>query len=416
MSAAEIDTASVAGRFLAEIAEVGRVPGGGWSRLGFTAVEREAHAVFGRWAEQLGLEVTTDAIGNTIAELPGRRTGGAVVTGSHLDSVPGGGTFDGAAGVAAALEGVAMLVERGASFVRPVRIVAFACEEGAVYGAPCIGSRCVTGAFGPSDLQGFIDEQGISAWERARECGLRPDSMADDVWTDDDVAAFLELHIEQGRVLMERGIPLGIVHSIAGSTRVLIRLRGRADHSGATPMWLRSDALAGASEIVLDVERRASLRSTSVATVGRLQVRPGALTTIPGEVELTIDSRDLDSDAQRELVEDVLDGAVAMARRRGLELEAELLSDQSPVLLHDTVQERLTAAAVACSTPFLVMPSGASHDAAHLAELVPTGMLFVPSRDGVSHSPEEWSDAQKISLGARVLATAIADLADLDEI
>lgn len=416
MNATQFDTSSVSGAFLAEIAGVGRNPEGGWSRLGFTTAEREAHAIFRHWADRLGLEVTTDAIGNTIAELPGRRAGGAIVTGSHLDSVPGGGTFDGAAGVAAGLEAVSMLIERGDTLLRPVRVVAFACEEGAVYGAPCIGSRCVTGAFGATDLQAFVDEHGVSVWDRARACGLHPEMLAEDVWTPEDVGAFLELHIEQGRVLAEREIPIGVVHSIAGSTRVLLRLQGRADHSGATPMWLRSDALAGAAEIVLAVERRARLRSTSVATVGRLQVRPGALTTIPGEAELTIDSRDLDSDAQRELVEDVLNEAMAIARRRGLDLEAELLSDQSPVLLHDAVQERLTAAAVTCSTPFLVMPSGASHDAAHLAELAPTGMLFVPSRDGVSHSPEEWSDTQEISVGARVLGTAIADLADRDDV
>lgn len=405
---------TTAGCFLAEIAEVGRDPEGGWSRLGFSPREREAHAIFHRWMEELGLDVTTDPIGNTIAELPGQREGRPIVTGSHLDSVPRGGTFDGAAGVAAGVEAVARLVEEGVEFPRPLRVVAFACEEGAVFGAPCIGSRCVTGVFSPEDLRGFTDEHGVSAWQRAQECGLDPDGLIDGRWTSDDVGAFLELHIEQGRVLAERGVPLGVVHSIAGSTRVLLRLRGRADHSGATPMWLRADALAGASEIVLEAERRATVRSTSVATVGRMQVRPGALTTIPGEVEFTLDARDLDSDGQRELVESVLDAAAVIARRRGLELEAELLSDQSPVLLHDTLQERLTAAAVHASVPFLVMPSGASHDAAHLAELAPTGMLFVPSREGLSHSPGEWTDAADVSRGARVLSLAMADLAGRD--
>jgi allantoate deiminase len=410
-----IETGTVAGRFLAEIAEVGR-DGGGWSRTGFSPVEREAHAVFGRWMRELGLEVTTDAIGNTIAELPGTELAGAVVTGSHLDSVPCGGTFDGAAGVAAGVEAVSRLLETGARSRRPIRVVAFSCEEGASFGAPCIGSRCVTGEFGPADLRAFTDEEGISAWERARDSGLDPDRVGDAVWRDGDVAAFLELHIEQGRVLEERGAPLGVVHSIAGSTRVQLRFSGRADHSGATPMWLRADALTAAAEWVLEVERRASLRSTSVATVGRLQVEPGALTTIPGEVVLTLDVRDLDSDAQREIVEALLDHAVAIAQKRGLGVEAELLSDQSPVLLHDTVQERLVAAATDASIPFLVMPSGASHDAAHIAKLVPTGMLFVPSRAGLSHAPDEWTAAADISRGAGVLAQAMADLAARDAI
>lgn len=415
MSTATIDTSSVAGRFLAEIAEIGR-DASGWSRLGFSPVEREAHTVLARWARKLGCTVTTDAIGNTIAELPGSELEGAVVTGSHLDSVPGGGTFDGAAGVAAGVEALSRLVASGFKPRRPIRLVAFACEEGARFGAPCIGSRCVTGEFGVAELRGFLDEEGVSVWQRARDCGLSPDEVTSARWDPRDIAAFLELHIEQGRVLEERGVPLGIVHSIAGSTRVQLRFQGRADHSGATPMWLRADALAAAAEFVLEAERRAAIRSTSVATVGRFQVLPGALTTIPGEVVLSLDARDLDSDAQRELVEGLLDHVAALAQKRGIAVEAELLSDQSPVLLHDVVQERLTAAANDASIPFLVMPSGASHDAAHIAKIVPTGMLFVPSRGGISHAPEEWTDAADISRGAVVLARALAELADRDVI
>ena len=415
MSATMIDTDTVAGRFLAQIAEIGH-DGLGWSRLGFSPVEREAHEVLARWMRELGCSVTTDPVGNTIAELPGSERTGAVVTGSHLDSVPGGGTFDGAAGVAAGVEALTRLVEGGRQTRRPIRLVAFACEEGARFGAPCIGSRCVTGEFGVAALRSFLDEEGVSVWERARECGLDPDGVEAARWDPGDVAAFLELHIEQGRVLEERGVPLGIVHSIAGSTRVQLRFTGRADHSGATPMWLRADALAAASEFVLEVERRAATRSTSVATVGRFQVAPGALTTIPGEVLLSLDARDLDSDAQRELVEGLLDHVASIGQRRGVTVEAELLSDQSPVLLHDMVQERLTTAATEASIPFLVMPSGASHDAAHIAKLVPTGMLFVPSRSGISHAPQEWTAAGDISRGARVLASALADLGDRDAI
>lgn len=412
---AQIAVDSVSGRFMAEIAEIGRDEQG-WSRLGFSASEREAHAVFARWMRELGLTISTDPVGNTYAELPGAVGGGAVVTGSHLDSVPRGGTFDGAAGVAAAVEAISRLVENSTELRRPVRVVAFSCEEGARFGVPCVGSRCVVGAFGTRDLHSFKDEAGLSAFDCATAQGLDPQRVADAVWRPGDVAAFLELHIEQGRVLEERGLSIGVVHSIAGSTRVQLTFRGRADHSGATPMWLRSDALAAAAEFVLEVERRASERSTSVGTVGRFQIDPGSLTTIPGEVVLGLDVRDLDSDEQRELVEKLLDAASSIARRREIEVEAELLSDQSPVLLHNVVQECLSAAAVAEGEPFLSMPSGASHDAAHIAALVPTGMLFVPSRSGLSHSPDEWTESSDISKGAAVLARALEDLANREDI
>lgn len=181
-------------------------------------------------------------------------------------------------------------------------------------------------------------------------------------------------------------------------------------------MWLRNDALAAASEFVLEVERRASERSTSVGTVGRFRIEPGSLTTIPSEVVLGLDVRDLDSDEQRELVERLLDAASAIARRREIRVDAELLSDQSPVLLHNVIQDCLSAAAVEVGEPFLSMPSGASHDSAHIASLVPTGMLFVPSENGLSHSPDEWTDAGDISRGAAVLARAIADLANREAI
>lgn len=406
---------TVAGRFMAEIAEIG-VDEHGWSRLGFSAFEREAHAVFARWMTGLGLTVTTDPVGNTYAELSGTHGGGAVVTGSHLDSVPQGGTFDGAAGVAAAVEAISRLVESAEPLRRPVRAVAFACEEGARFGVPCVGSRCVTSSFGPAELRSFRDQDGQSAFDSAIEQGLQPQRVADAVWRPGDVAAFLELHIEQGRVLEERGVTIGVVHSIAGSTRVQLTFRGRADHSGATPMWLRNDALAAASEFVLEVERRASERSTSVGTVGRFRIEPGSLTTIPSEVVLGLDVRDLDSDEQRELVERLLDAASAIARRREIRVDAELLSDQSPVLLHNVIQDCLSAAAVEVGEPFLSMPSGASHDSAHIASLVPTGMLFVPSKNGLSHSPDEWTDAGDISRGAAVLARAIADLANREAI
>jgi allantoate deiminase len=396
-------------RFLREVSEVGADPRGGWLRLAFGPEEREAHAVFERWAIDLGLTSSTDAIGNTFGELAGKTSGPALLVGSHLDTVPRGGGFDGVAGVAAALEVARLLVESG-GLNQTYRAVVFSGEEGARFGAPCIGSRVATGAFSTDTLRTLTDREGCSVLERASEVGLRPTNAAEAVWSQDSVSAFLELHIEQGRVLEVRGRTLGVVDAIAGSTRVELTFSGNADHSGATPMLLRHDALVGASELVIEAERRASLHRTAVATVGDLEVEPGSFTTVPGEVRLSLDIRDVDSERQRGLAEELLDGAGRIAARRGLELSAVLVSDQSPVVLHKPVREQLARAAHEHDVRFCVLPSGATHDTAHVAKMAPAGMIFVPSRQGVSHAPEEWSSVEDIAHGAEIMASALRAL------
>jgi allantoate deiminase len=396
--------------FLREVGEVGKDPRGGWSRLAFSQEERQAHALFERWAADLGLSVRTDAIGNTFAELAGNDDSRpALMSGSHLDTVPQGGRFDGSAGIAAALE-VARLLSQVGGLSRPYRAVVFSAEEGARFGAPCIGSRIATGDFTSATLQELSDRERHSAAESAEGLGLRPSDVAGAVWSRGSVEAYVELHIEQGRVLESRRTPLGVVDAIAGSTRAELTFSGRADHSGATPMPLRFDALTGASEFVVEVERRAAAFPTTVATVGKLDAEPGSFTTVPGLARLALDVRDVDSERQRELFEELLDQAMRIATRRGLELSAELVSDQSPVVLHKPVRERLAKAALERGVSFRVLPSGATHDAAHVAKVAPTGMLFVPSREGLSHTPEEWSRVEDIARGAEVMAAALLAL------
>jgi allantoate deiminase len=398
-------------RFLREVGEVGADPRGGWSRLAFGPEEREAHALFERWATDLGLTPSTDAIGNTFGELAGNTPEPVLLVGSHLDTVLRGGGFDGVAGVAAALEVARLLVESG-GLNRTYQAVVFSGEEGARFGAPCIGSRVATGAFTTDTLRTLTDREGYSVLERAAEVGLRPTNAAEAVWSQGSVSAFLELHIEQGRVLEARGRTLGVVDAIAGSTRIELAFSGNADHSGATPMLLRHDALVGASELVVEAERRASSHRTAVATIGDLEVEPGSFTTVPGEARLSLDVRDVDSERQRELAEELLDGAGRIAARRGLELSAVLVSDQSPVVLHKPVREQLARATHERDVPFCVLPSGATHDTAHVAKVAPAGMVFVPSRQGVSHAPDEWSSVEDIARGVEVMAAALRALDD----
>ena len=394
------------GDHLKELSTIGADPAGGFSRLVYTKPEREAHAAFRRWLEEYGLKTSTDAVGNSFGRLSGSEEGlPALMSGSHLDTVYQGGNFDGMVGVVAAVEIARILSETG-GLRHPVGIVAFTGEEGARFGAPCIGSRLLTGSFSEDTLKHLTDRDGVSAWDAAKKVGLHPEDAASAKWDPADVACFVEVHIEQGRVLETRDRNLGVVHTIGGSTRVELTFDGRADHSGATPMWLRRDAMVAAAEFITAVERRAQRHATTVATVGTVRVQPGSLTTVPGRVVLGLDVRDIDSERQRELTETLLDDALRIATGREIAVTARQLSDQSPIVLHGTVQNVLATAATNLNLPFISMPSGASHDSGHIAKQVPTGMVFIPCRDGISHAPEEHAIPEDVARAVDVVVDA----------
>ena len=395
------------------IAAVTDGPGPGVTRLAFTKAEREAHDLVGGWLEELGLTVRQDAIGNTIAELPGSgEFRDAIGTGSHLDSVPHGGRFDGIAGVVAAVE-VARLVADGEIRLRhPLRVVAFAAEEGARFGEPCIGSKAVAGRWEASDLDGLVDSSGVSVAASMRQVGLDPSRVAEARWDGDDWAGFVELHVEQARVLESTGVGIGIVDMVSGSTRVEFILAGRAQHTGGTPMHLRSDALTAASEVVLFAERLAHdprYRGTR-ATVGRLEVFPNSITTIPGSVRFVLDLRDIDSDRQRRGAHEVASFAREACDRRGVRLETRVIADSSPAVLPMWLRGKTGEVCEELSVPYRVMTSGASHDAQVVNRVTPTGMVFVPSKAGLSHVPEEWTSATDLARGTTVLARTLQRL------
>ncbi|MFH5821006.1 Zn-dependent hydrolase [Georgenia sp. AZ-5] len=404
-----------AARIAADIAHFASLsePGSGVTRLAYSTLERQAHAYFRAAMEELGLSVRTDAAGNTIAEAAGTDPGArALGTGSHLDSVPSGGRFDGIAGVAAAMEVARLLSTTGLRTCHPVRIVVFASEEGARFGQACNGSRIVAGLTDTADLERLTDADGITMAAAMRSVGLHPHDIGDARWHHDDWAAFIELHIEQGSVLESLGVPVGVVDVISGSTRLAIDLHGRASHSGGTPMHQRADALAAASELVLLAERlaRRTRHHGTRATVGRLEVSPGSLTTIPGKVRFTLDVRDVDADRQHQTVSEFLSRATELCQRRTIRLTSQLLADTPPVVLPERVKHHLVRASEARGVAYRVMPSGASHDAQMVNRVVPTGMVFVPSRDGISHAPEEWTNAEDIATGAGVLLEALLAL------
>ncbi len=384
----------------------------GVTRLAYTPMEREAHAVFAGWMVDLGLSVRTDVVGNTVAERPGRSGGRAIGTGSHLDSVPCGGRFDGIAGVVAAAEVARMVVEQDLDHDHPLRFVVFAGEEGARFGQACIGSKAAGGLWTPQSLVEVRDSDGVSLAEAMQALGFDPAEVEHATWRRDEWAGFIELHVEQGEVLEAQGTSIGIVDLISGSTRFELTVVGRSSHTGSTPMSLRADALCAAAELVLlceEIAKDPRHRATR-CTVGRLEVSPGSITTIPGEVRLAVDVRDVDSSRQRETANDVVSRARDICLRRGIELTARLLSDASPVVLPVWLRDITSAVCKELALTYRVMYSGASHDSQMVGHVVPAGMIFVPSRAGLSHVPEEWSSASDIALGVEVLARSLFSL------
>jgi allantoate deiminase len=387
-------------------------PGPGVTRLAYTALERRAHALAAEELAALGARVHTDAAGNTIGELPAtvEEPGAAIGTGSHLDSVPEGGRFDGIAGVVAALEAARVAAELPRR--RPWRFVVFAGEEGARFGQACNGSRMVAGTTTAADLHTLRDAAGVTLHEAMLEVGLDPAGVADARWVREDWHAFLELHIEQGAVLESKGLPIGVVDTISGSTRLGVRVRGQASHTGGTPMHLRKDALVTASRCVLEGDRLAldpRHRGTRV-TVGRMTVLPGSITTIPGRVDFTVDVRDVDGDRQRRTAEELAAAYARIGAEAGTEVEVEILGDTSPVVLPTWLVDHVVGTARELGLGYRVLPSGASHDSQQIGHVLPVGMVFVPSRDGVSHVPEEFTETADLAAGTRLLVEALAGL------
>lgn len=400
-------------RIAADLEAIARIGGGegGVTRPGYSALERQAHDLVGGWLADLGLTVSRDAAGNTIAELAAPGSKPALGTGSHLDSVPGGGRFDGVVGVVGAVEAVRLLREADVALGRPLRVVCFAAEEGARFGQACLGSRAVVG-IGASDIDEICDEAGTTRAQAMREVGLDPTDLDRARWDPRDWAAFLELHVEQGTVLESQGVRVGVVDLVSGSTRLEIELVGRASHSGGTPMVGRSDALSAAAEIVMAAEHVTTdprHRGTR-ATIGRLHVRPGNITTIPGYVVCTLDVRDVDSDRQRLTVVEILRRAAEACARRGVSMRVRLIGDTSPAVLPIWVRRVVTRAARDIGVEYRVVTSGASHDSQSVNTAVPAGIIFVPSRAGLSHVAEEWTDAADVAVGTDVLARSLVEL------
>lgn len=410
------DAASLARR-LAQFAAITKPDSGpGVTRLAYTPLERQAHAVFADYMAGQGLQVWTDAAGNTIAHRPGTdETLPAIGTGSHLDSVIQAGSYDGIAGVVASMEIAELLQRHEIPHRHPFRFVVFAAEEGARFGQACTGSRIAGGLTSAADLDSLVDSDGVSIAEAMRAVDIDPTMVEQARWRTEDWRAFIELHIEQGSVLDATGIPIGVVDRISGSTRFALRFQGRASHSGGTPMNLRADALAAAAQVICAGEALANdaRHYGTRITIGKLDVFPGSLTTIPGECRAYVDVRDVDSERQRQTAEELVHIAHNICAPREVEVTALPMADSSPVALPTWLRDVLITSCANSALDYRVMPSGASHDTQMISGTVPAGMLFVPSRNhGVSHCPEEHTDVEDLAIGTDVLAATLLALDD----
>lgn len=389
----------------------GLQPSGGVTRYAYSAEEKAATDTVAGWMQEAGLAVRRDAVGNLFGRLPGRSRGPAVLAGSHLDSVPNGGHFDGPAGVLAALEAAQSLREAGLVPELPVEVVSFIGEEGSRFPWGLLGSSFVAGTFPADRCAAMIDRSGVTLRAAMAEYGADPDQAATAAAAPGAYAVYLELHIEQSGLLETEDVPAGIVTGIAGMRQLKGRIQGRAEHAGACPMHLRRDPLPAAAHLVLFAERVAWESDPATrATVGMIAARPGAANVIPAEAELSFDVRDLDGARRDQAVERIRAEFARVCAERGLQGDLKEEHVTPPVPCDPEVVRALGAAAAAAGIPVRHLPSGAVHDGANLARLCPVGMVFVRSRDGISHSPAEFSTLEDVAAGTRILAEAVARL------
>ncbi|SDK61436.1 Zn-dependent hydrolase [Natronorubrum texcoconense] len=365
--------------------------------------------------EAAGLEVRTDAVGNVAGrwEHPSATGAAPVAAGSHLDSVPEGGIFDGPLGVYAALEAIRTMRDADLRPDRPIEVVCFTEEEGGRFASGLLGSSVASGHRSVEEALELTDSDGVRLEDALETIGYRGDGRFDAANWD----AWLELHIEQSDRLETAGVSAGVVTTITGITHCEVTIEGEANHAGSTPMSDRTDALAAASEFVLDIERAANQlvaeeSPTAVGTVGSVDAAPNATNVVPGRVQLGLDVRDVESGSMNELVDRARRSLDRLERTRGVTTTLSRPFDLEPIPMADRCRDALHEAGDAHSVETVELHSGAAHDTMHVASVTDAGMLFAPSRDGISHSPLEWTDWDDCAAATTVLTGALAQLVE----
>ena len=391
---------------LAEMAAIGLQPDGSVCRRGFSAEDVQGRALLARWMNEAGLQVRIDTAGNLIGRLRGLDPDRpALLTGSHLDTVPTGGRFDGVLGVLAGLEACRSLQEHNIRLQHDLELIAFADEESTM-----VGCKGMAGTASP-DPKGYATSNREPIEDNLARIGGHWPSLASACRPDDACAAFLELHVEQGGVLEQRGDAIGVVEGVVGQRRFSIQVDGQPNHAGTTPMTLRQDALVAASRIVLAVEAMARQHpGDPVATVGRLEVWPNAANVVPGSVALTVDLRDVSSAVLDQLVADLMQQLERIGVETGCPIQLKPQFEVAPTAAAGGVMAAIASAAKDLGLSHSQLPSRASHDAQEIGRRWPMGMIFVPSRGGLSHSAEEFTSDEQCWAGTAVLLETLQRL------
>ncbi|MCS7067170.1 MAG: M20 family metallo-hydrolase [Meiothermus sp.] len=404
-------------RELEALAEFSETPKPAITRILYTKPDLEARAYLKGLCAEAGLTLREDGLGNIFArwegsapELP------AVGTGSHFDAIPYAGMYDGTVGVLGGLEAIRALQRSGFKPQRSIELLIFTAEEPTRFGIGCLGSRALAGVLSPESLRLLKDQEGRTLEEVRWEAGYM--GRLEEVQLPEGYySAFVELHIEQGPVLEQENVPLGIVTAIAAPASLRVLLEGEGGHAGAVLMPDRRDALCAAAEIILGVEAfaRNSGSINTVATTGFCEVYPNAVNSVPSRVKLEIDVRDVEQSRRDQIIRNIIQGVEQVCTRRAIKYSVEIINIDPPAKSGSEVLKALVAACGDAGVKFKLMVSRAYHDSLFMARIAPTAMLFIPCREGVSHRPDEYASPEDIARGTYVLALTLARLSQVEE-
>lgn len=389
------------------LAKIGKLPNGDICRLAFTSEDLQARYLVQQWMVEAGMTVRTDAAGNLIGRYAGTvEDAPALATGSHIDTVPSGGCYDGVLGVLAGIEVVRTLRDHKMRLQHPIEVIVFTDEESSMIGSQAMAGTVLMNA--PERYQPKVGQPIESCLEAI---GGDWDSLPSAQRTREDMVAFVELHVEQGAVLEHTQTEIGVVQGVVGMLRQMVTIKGQANHAGTTPMDMRQDALIAAAKIILAVQEIAlSMPSQPVATVGYLTVAPNAVNIVPGQVELSVDMRDLSQDCLDSMMSRLMRQLDAIAAETNTEIDIAPILCVQPTLAAPLIQKTIESVCQTLDLSCRYMPSRAGHDSLEIGRITDMGMIFVPSQEGLSHSGAEYTSPEQCTQGANVLLQTLVNL------
>ncbi|PXV93818.1 allantoate deiminase [Lachnotalea glycerini] len=400
---------------LMELGQIGNTEDGVYC-LALSPEENEAHALVQKYMEEAGMSVHMDKAGNLVGRKEGTDPNASVVMiGSHLDTVYGGGMFDGRLGVIGGIEAVQVMTEQGIEAKHPIEVLAYRDEEATRFVGSYSGAGHLTGGY-DKGIMTHADKDGKTVIECLKECGIDPEHVDEAGLPKGYAKAHLELHIEQGAVLESKNLAVGVVTGICCQIRGEVTINGVASHAGTTPMNLRKDPLAAASEVMLAIESEAKNYQGAVATVGKIEALPGGVNVVPGCVKFSIDMRNQKAALRDEMYEKIKEQAETICKKRNVTIDFNVLmkdAEGKPCAEH--IQDKIAKACIDSGLPEFRMPSGAGHDSSTFADFCPMGMIFIRSKDGISHNKVEYSTAEDCAAGTEVLYRTMIELASEEE-